>query len=277
MRPLQQSKFKLPIVEDLGMLSDTTSKPVRFVILRCTCSNEFKTSTSNGIYKTCCPTCASTHQKAAITKALDPSNFKMKLIKDLGIINGNRKAVFECTHCTTHFTARATGKAAHNQTLCGTCASTVLRGTTDPLYSIWNTIKQRCYNTKRKDYHRYGGAGVTMADEWVDDPVAFISWCKANGWSSELVIDKDLKSAELGITPIYAPHTISFLTVQQNAELANGKEVMQYTLDGELVATYTSTVQAALAIGKPKSAKSSIANCCRGLTKSSYSFIWKYK
>jgi hypothetical protein len=116
-----------------------------------------------------------------------------------------------------------------------------------------------------------------MADEWKDDPSAFISWCKANGWDSSLVIDKDIKSKELGIEPaVYSPDTVSFITAQENAEAANAKTVYQFTLEGKFVKTFESTVKAALALGKPTTSKSSIANCCRGVTHTAFGFVWRY-
>ena len=278
MKLLQQSEFKLPIIKDLGMLTETTIKPTRFVILECPCSNHFKTSVTNGKAKTCCPACAANNQKAAITKPLLQSDYKMQIIKDLGSVNGNRRAIFECTHCHSHFDARASSKAAKNQQLCNTCATSSIRGTDEPLYHIWNGIKQRCYSPARKDYSRYGGVGITMADEWKDDPIAFITWCKANGWNNTLVIDKDIKSAQLGICPpIYAPHTLSFVTPQENAEAASAKAVLQFSLDNTFIAEHDSCTKAALSLGKPKIAKSSIANCCRGVSNTAYGFIWKFK
>lgn len=38
-----------------------------------------------------------------------------------------------------------------------------------PLYRIWCTIKQRCYNPKDKAYKYYGGRGIKMCGKWVDD------------------------------------------------------------------------------------------------------------
>lgn len=37
-----------------------------------------------------------------------------------------------------------------------------------PLYQIWNGMIQRCFNDKRKNYHRYGGRGITVCDRWLD-------------------------------------------------------------------------------------------------------------
>lgn len=41
------------------------------------------------------------------------------------------------------------------------------------MYYIWCSIKQRCTNPNVKNYHRYGGRGVTMCEEWMNDFEAF--------------------------------------------------------------------------------------------------------
>lgn len=220
---------------------------------------------------------------AFIKQPLNPDNYVMTLISDLGFVpsksNPNRKyrlAVFECPICKTHFEARATGAMAYKQASCCNCTGKHNLAK-HPLYPIWNGIRQRCYNPKRKDYSRYGGVGVTMDPIWKDDPKAFIDWCLANGWSSDLVIDKDIKSAALGLSPaIYSPLTLSFITTQQNAKAANGKAVNQYTLDGTFITSFESCTDAATSLGKPPSAKSSIANCCRGVSHTALGFKWSF-
>lgn len=214
-------------------------------------------------------------------KPLKQEEFSMKIIEDLGQEKASeqsnkatRYAIFECNECKKHFKARATGSVARSQTTCKNCTLSDDTHYKDPLYAIWNGIKQRCYSPKRKDYHKYGGIGVTMCDEWKNDARKFINFCKQNGWNSELVVDKDIKCRELGIYPtIYSPQTISFITTQKNAEEANAKEVYQYTKDKQFVAKHASCTEASKLFG---GSKSSIANACRGLTKSSYGFIWTY-
>lgn len=215
---------------------------------------------------------------------LDPSSYKMKLIQDLGQVQSKsnplrkvRHAIFECPICLTHFECRAVGAKAHSQESCGTCANKTHNLTSHPLYAVWNSIIQRCYNPKRKDYHRYGGAGVTVYDPWKQDPTLFIQWCETNGWKPGLVVDKDIKSKSLDLTPIYSPDTLSFITIQENAEEANAKTVIQLDLDNNFVAEHISCTAAALSLGKSKTAKSSIANACRGVTKTAFNFKWQFK
>jgi hypothetical protein len=38
----------------------------------------------------------------------------------------------------------------------------------NPLYQKWASMKRRCLNKNEKAYPRYGGAGVTISDEWMD-------------------------------------------------------------------------------------------------------------
>lgn len=40
-------------------------------------------------------------------------------------------------------------------------------------YRTWRNIKQRCYNKNHPNYADYGGRGIQMSDEWVNDPVKF--------------------------------------------------------------------------------------------------------
>lgn len=43
----------------------------------------------------------------------------------------------------------------------------------NPIYSIWQTIKTRCYNQKHPSYANYGARGIRMFEKWVDDFDAF--------------------------------------------------------------------------------------------------------
>ena len=44
------------------------------------------------------------------------------------------------------------------------------------IYNTWYDIKRRCYNPNRKDYKHYGGRGITMFPEWIDDFQAFYNY-----------------------------------------------------------------------------------------------------
>jgi hypothetical protein len=41
-------------------------------------------------------------------------------------------------------------------------------------YGIWQAMRDRCNNPNRADWHRYGGAGITVTPEW-DDFTVFLA------------------------------------------------------------------------------------------------------
>lgn len=115
-----------------------------------------------------------------------------------------------------------------------------------------------------------------MCDEWKNNPQSFIDWCIENGWNNSLVVDKDIKCRELNISPtIYSPKTITFITTQQNAEEANAIPVLQYDLNMNFISEHVSAQKAANSVGLKEG--SSVTSCCKGRSKTSGGFIWKYK
>lgn len=40
--------------------------------------------------------------------------------------------------------------------------------TRSPTYNSWMSMLERCRNPKTAGYHRYGGRGITVCDEWLD-------------------------------------------------------------------------------------------------------------
>lgn len=53
------------------------------------------------------------------------------------------------------------------------------------IYKVWEKLKARCCCETNPSYPRYGGRGITICDEWKDDPKAFIEWAYANGYDDK--------------------------------------------------------------------------------------------
>lgn len=58
------------------------------------------------------------------------------------------------------------------------------------LYSTWLGMRQRCFDKNQSHYKYYGGKGVTMCKEWMNDYSEFYKWSMNNGASKELTIDR---------------------------------------------------------------------------------------
>lgn len=94
-----------------------------------------------------------------------------------------------------------------------------------PLYEVLKGMKARCYNKNNDRYEAYGGAGVTICDEWLNDPGEFVKWALANGWKPGLQLDKDILCDKLNITPkIYAPHVCQFISQEMNTQHSASRE-----------------------------------------------------
>ena len=72
-------------------------------------------------------------------------------------------------------------------------------------------MKTRCYNPKYSLYHRYGGRGITVCDEWLNNFAAFRTWCFENGYDKNLTLDRI--NNDMG----YSPDNCRFATVQEQA------------------------------------------------------------
>ena len=57
------------------------------------------------------------------------------------------------------------------------------------LYTIHNTMKQRCTNPNDQAYAGYGGRGITIYPPWLDYET-FRDWALANGYAEDLTIDR---------------------------------------------------------------------------------------
>ena len=100
--------------------------------------------------------------------------------------------------------------------LCKKCRSADVRKrlNTDDRHYLFKRligIIQRCYNPKRQNYPRYGGRGITVCQEWLDDKKAFIDWAQENGFKRGLQIGRIDNS--LG----YNPENCTWITNKENS------------------------------------------------------------
>ena len=58
------------------------------------------------------------------------------------------------------------------------------------LHHIWEGMKHRCYLKNDVGFHKYGGRGIKICDEWKSDFKAFYEWSMLNGYEENLTIDR---------------------------------------------------------------------------------------
>lgn len=68
----------------------------------------------------------------------------------------------------------------------------------------------RCYDQKNKRYNAYGGRGIKVTQEWIDNPMSFYNWCLQNGYEGTLQIDRINNDGD------YTPENCRLVTQTQN-------------------------------------------------------------
>lgn len=87
-------------------------------------------------------------------------------------------------------------------------SSRLENGKRTKLYVCWTNMKQRCLNSKHRDFYQYGGRGITVCDEWLAFK-PFAEWALNNGYSDELTLDR------MNNNDGYSPQNCRWVTMQQ--------------------------------------------------------------
>jgi len=135
------------------------------------------------------------------------------------------------------------------------------------LYRTWLMMKQRCFTVSYKNFHRYGGRGITLCPEWLDF-AKFRTWALANAYKEGLTIDRIDNDGN------YEPNNCHFITQSDNSTKDSGTPINQYDKNGKFIATYPSTREAERRLGI---SNSNISKACNGKYKTVGGFWWRYK
>jgi hypothetical protein len=121
------------------------------------------------------------------------------LIKDLGALFPTETSkqkrhfgLYKC-HCGAEFKTIIGRVKSGNTKSCGCFHKEVLTThgmTKHRLNSILSNMIQRCTNPNNKDFSFYGGRGITVCKEWIDNKKSFFDWSISNGYEDILLIDR---------------------------------------------------------------------------------------
>lgn len=137
------------------------------------------------------------------TKIVKGSNLRTGDIQSCGCWNSERASKAAKENNTTH------GLSKHG------------------LYQIWHGMKKRCLCKTDPGYRNYGGRGIAICDEWMNDVQAFIQWAISSGYRKGLTIDRKDNNGS------YSPENCRWATIKQQSR--NTRNTIMVTYKGMIM------------------------------------------
>ncbi len=159
---------------------------------------------------------------------------RLTVLKEHGRTNTGR-ITWKCKcSCGNISYPTTTDLRSGHSTSCGHCRraeSNKGRGThnlsNSRLYKILHGMKTRCFNKDVDAYKNYGGRGITICQEWLDDFMNFYNWAINNGYKKKLTLERN------DVNGNYCPENCSWIPKAEQSLNTRANKWVEYK--GKLV------------------------------------------
>lgn len=103
--------------------------------------------------------------------------------------------------------------------------------------SVYTGIKQRCLNPKCKDYPKYGGRGIKICQEWLDDFDNFYAWAYANGYD-ETAPKGQCTLDRINVNGNYCPENCRWISIREQNSNKNNNHSVTYCGETHTIAEW---------------------------------------
>lgn len=87
--------------------------------------------------------------------------------------------------------------------------------------NIFKGVLDRCYNPNDKNFKTYGGKGIKVCQEWIENPKLFELWSLENGYKDNLTIDRIDSNKD------YCPENCQWITLSDNAKYKSTTRIIE--------------------------------------------------
>lgn len=94
------------------------------------------------------------------------------------------------------------------------------------IHNVWRSMKGRCYNPNNTIYKYYGGRGIKICEEWLNDFQKFYKWAMENGYNDNLTIERK------NVNGNYEPNNCKWATRIEQANNKNSNHFLEF--NGEI-------------------------------------------
>ena len=127
---------------------------------------------------------------------------RLIVLENVGKRPGNTHTFFKCQcDCGNLYEASKSNLMVGRTNSCGCIArehlinrstkhGQYIGGKQSPIIRIFLCMYMRCYCKSHKHFNLYGGRGIKICPEWINDRSAFVSWALNNGFKEGLTIDR---------------------------------------------------------------------------------------
>jgi hypothetical protein len=93
------------------------------------------------------------------------------------------------------------------------------------IYYVWLSMRERCTKQSNQSYKNYGGRGIKVCDEWMNDFMKFYNFAISNGYRENLTLDR------IDNNKNYTPDNCRFITRKEQNR--NYRKNHNITYNGE--------------------------------------------
>lgn len=158
-----------------------------------------------------------------------------------GVINGRENYLCKC-ECGKEVCVDGHLLKSGNNKSCGCLKIDKLidRSTThnkchSRLYSIFKGMKKRCLKPNSINYNNYGGKGISICQEWLNNFESFYNWAIKNGYKNNLTIDR------IDSNKNYCPNNCRWVTQKQQCRNTSRNHFIEYKNKKITIAEFSET------------------------------------